>query len=718
MKKIKRFLLAILVVIVSFGLVACGTDSGSDDNTDHEGGGEIVEPVDETDEETDIDEDEGEQGVPEAIISKFESMDLISFADGDSAELVTQDIELEKELDGYIIDWKILPSTAISSEGKITKSTSERSVTLYAYLLDENDKKVSTRKLSVKLEAEEKEEVVFEPHAGTLPFETVGFDIFTEPKEAVPVYYFEEDVPSISVRNFFEMMQGQLDFEVIEDKYEDESEGVVYDYKKYIDYEYKEGVVYLAAVIEYYEEGTETLVEEENYKIEIDGNTNKVNIHEYDFFNAIDRIKQEGEVGTDMKLRFGNTTRTTELEGPLVMDLTKYDLEMKIHEDDVWMPIPVISQIILNNIYHDVYYNGNKIFSYDLSEYMGDHYTTISYHLNKNNAVGRTMSQAIKELTYNQLRMNFDLFYGNKEALGAGGYEKYLSKYKDDIINGDKVDHYRAIADLIASLDDPHSSKVVDGFYASSDESFGTKGIIGPRNQAINDAAIALGEFGDDGYFVSSTFRVTISEDKKTAIIRFDGFDHDTTSLMEEAFEEKIATVETIENVIFDVSSNLGGIVGRAWEVLGFMVPDGEPFLYSDYNPLTTEGTTTEIYADTKYYDYNYFIITSPASFSSGNMFPTLAQDNNLATIIGFRSGGGASSIISWVLPTGTIYRVSSNNVFARKVVTEVEGETVVSYESHEYGVEPDIPVPFENYKGLRRYGDILDLVNEYNQEN
>jgi hypothetical protein len=56
---------------------------------------------------------------------------------------------------------------------------------------------------------------------------------------------------------------------------------------------------------------------------------------------------------------------------------------------------------------------------------------------------------------------------------------------------------------------------------------------------------------------------------------------------------------------------------------------------------------------------YDFFVLTSPYSFSCGNMFPYVAKANDIATVIGQQSGGGACIVSFTVTPDGMPYRIS-----------------------------------------------------------
>jgi hypothetical protein len=74
-------------------------------------------------------------------------------------------------------------------------------------------------------------------------------------------------------------------------------------------------------------------------------------------------------------------------------------------------------------------------------------------------------------------------------------------------------------------------------------------------------------------------------------------------------------------------------------------------------------------------------------------LLPSIVRQNNLAPILGQKSGGGAASVTPVYLPIGTIFAASSSNVSA-----VVSGENTTSspyvYEINEGGIIPDHIIP------------------------
>lgn len=182
-------------------------------------------------------------------------------------------------------------------------------------------------------------------------------------------------------------------------------------------------------------------------------------------------------------------------------------------------------------------------------------------------------------------------------------------------------------------------------------------------------------------YGKSGRPKIRIIDEGRTAIVVIDSFTVDTPDEFKNDLESIALKNPLVENVIVDLTLNGGGNVGAVWRVLGYMTDD--VILYHSQNPIDGSKVTYEIY-DTYYaFDYNWFVLISPTTFSAANLLAAQAKELDIATVIGVKSTGGASSISGTVLPTGDVVFYSSSNVISTKTV---DGD----YLSVEYGVEPE----------------------------
>lgn len=156
---------------------------------------------------------------------------------------------------------------------------------------------------------------------------------------------------------------------------------------------------------------------------------------------------------------------------------------------------------------------------------------------------------------------------------------------------------------------------------------------------------------------------------------------------------------------MIDLTKNGGGNVGAVWRTLGYMTDD--VIYYHSQNPTEGSAVTYQIFDSYPRYDYNWYILTSPVTFSAANLMASTAKEQGIATIIGINSTGGASSISGTVLPTGDVIFISSTNVIS----TLIDGE----YISVEYGVQVDFE--FNGFNLLYDDEYIQSVINQLNQE-
>ena len=166
------------------------------------------------------------------------------------------------------------------------------------------------------------------------------------------------------------------------------------------------------------------------------------------------------------------------------------------------------------------------------------------------------------------------------------------------------------------------------------------------------------------------------------------------------AFEE-IKKHGGVENVIIDDSCNGGGTIGIAIKLLALISKNnvGSVKQYDALSHSLTELTcqidsnhdgkydVEDVYGD----DFNISILTSPVSFSCGNLLPVFAKYYGDAKIIGQTSGGGECAVENTYLPSGRNIQYSSNTILCN-----YDGEKIIR--GVELGATPDIELPYYQY--------------------
>jgi hypothetical protein len=508
---------------------------------------------------------------------------------------------------------------------------------------------------------------------------TVGYDVVVEPRlesvvtskvalefystseewnvlsqEAVDVYFVDNGtVPYMDVETFLMMVSGALDSDILV-------------------FEYNEDILVVSYSVEY-EDFDGTMIEEELF-MTIDFTANTVTVDTFSFFSyyitSTETDFGEGLVYVDAEYREPQT---------VVIDLNHYrfDLVIDTTDDAYLMPLHVANLIFLGRAYYDVYYNGDKLIGFDT--FSRNDQEVIS-QLRASSLNGVSPARDLREATFHFMALSFDYFYGLKNDRGVDTYYNFLAPYADDIIMRTNTTMYNTLFEIANKLDDLHTSHGFPGYHASSslNPTVSQLAQLGPRVQqwyqglwAVQDLLEAqLGTYTD-------LPSVRLIDEERTAIIYIGGFTVDTPGEFKRTMDDLPATVE---NVVIDLSYNTGGNLGAVLRIFGYMTDQG--IQYHSQNPADGSAVTYFIESEYVPYNYNWFIRTSSVTFSAANLMASIAKEMGIATIVGQKSSGGASSIGIIITPVGTSIIMSTNNVLSTRV-----GDDYLSIEN---GIEVD----------------------------
>lgn len=150
----------------------------------------------------------------------------------------------------------------------------------------------------------------------------------------------------------------------------------------------------------------------------------------------------------------------------------------------------------------------------------------------------------------------------------------------------------------------------------------------------------------------------------------------------------------TTENIILDLSWNTGGNIGALYRIVGFITDN--PFATSGIDGDTgMNGSTSYVTIGDgipSYAQYNWSLLTTPVTFSAANELSTIFKSNDLGPVIGVQSGGGACSITPILLPNGTAFTMSSNNIGAYRTGAGTEEDPYI-YHNTEFGIVPNYEI-------------------------
>ena len=367
----------------------------------------------------------------------------------------------------------------------------------------------------------------------------------------------------------------------------------------------------------------------------------------------------------------------------VTIPLGDYDFDILTYENNqekyYLIPFSIANLLFLNDAYYDAYFNGDKIYGFDTFSISND---LIIDDIRESDFNGNNMPIDIRIDTYHFLSMILDYFYGLKNKLEIDSGYDILSLYIDDLLEGNNSSVYEIIFNFVYSLDDLHTSYAFPGYYEAPYYLNPSINNLGPDSYsyytAINDMTTALNIKYGNLYFMPD---YELFDSNTIAVVHLFELTIDTPNDFKSILD---GLPSSVENVVIDLSYNSGGNLGAVLRIFGYITD--ETLAYHSINPFDDSAVTYYFESEYVAYNYNWYVLTSPVTFSAANLFASIAKENGIP-IIGQKSSGGASSIGLVIAPDGSGIMISTDNVLSTKVYSS---ETNYFYESIEEGIDVD----------------------------
>ena len=468
-----------------------------------------------------------------------------------------------------------------------------------------------------------------------------------------------------------------------------------------------------------------TFTRENRYPMEIDPENDTIKFVDYDAFfmpswsdTIIDVLEHYGTINCLQ----GDKERSYSRYGSEVdFDLAKYGIDIIEKDGECYIPMQTLSDIALSiTCYVNLIYNGEAVFLYEDGMTEDTEFISKIYDAKTGKRSGK-----LADFTYDVLCLVMDYFYGLKELHGIKEFDDYFVEtgLKYGLLSEDPDESGKAFFDLMfLYLADLHSAYKNASYLAGADKNYGSSvGDYGSsiishisekarfaraRQDAYPDGIPGYEEFGNTAYITFDTFE-TLEEGRDYYKDPPAADTKDTVGLFLYAFSQITRKDSPIENVVMDLSVNGGGDSTTASFILSMMLGRAS---------LCVEDTMTGAYANESFradanldgkFDeedslagYNLYCITSPCSFSCGNLVPSVLKNSNIVTMLGQTSGGGACIVMPLSLADGTLVQISG----CRRLTYMKNG----SVYDIDQGVEPDHyigkPSSFYDRKSLTEF--------------
>lgn len=424
-----------------------------------------------------------------------------------------------------------------------------------------------------------------------------------------------------------------------------------------------------------------TLTRENGYPMEIDCGADVISFYDYDAFfvpswsnTVIDVLEHYGTIDC---LQLAEESSYSRYGAAVDFHLGDYGIDL-IEKDGVcYIPMQVLSDIIFSlPCYVNLLYNGEGVFAYELT--MDPEKDILEKYYE---AEPGERSETLADFTYRELCMVMDYFYGLKEQHDIEDFDDFFIEtgLEKRLKSTDALEAGKAMADLM--------SLYIDDLHSGYD---GNSWLIGPDAKAVERYGRSIWDFymlGDDYSEARAAFYPDgipgYEEFGNTAYITFDTFETkaedvdyyakaptadttDVVGLCLYAFSQITREDSPIENVVLDMSLNRGGDSTTASFVLSMFLGEAS---------ICIEDTMTGAYANESFradanldgsFDekdslkgYNLYCLTSPNSFSCGNLVPSVLKNSGRVTMLGLASGGGACIVMPFSTADGTLLQTS-----------------------------------------------------------
>lgn len=405
----------------------------------------------------------------------------------------------------------------------------------------------------------------------------------------------------------------------------------------------------------------------------------------------------------------------------ITIDFNYYGIHMALLDDKCYIPVATFNDLLIANTGLTFLYNGKDLFlTQGGSSLVADGHKTEfgSYYFLEQKT---KRDDYLIKFTYKELCFSMDLSYGLKSQHGINEFNTYFIQTGliDNLISDDPGVFYEGIQLLTnCYFNDGHSgSHSISALYGDPDYFLDPENWNERVRQAYTDRmgknytykiarTTQTGDIKPKGYF----------EVGDTAYIQFDMFIsnrnidyykitptnnvNDTIELLLYSDKQIRRTDSPIKNVVLDLSNNVGGHVDAAACVASYFSFNA-PISCQDV--LTGAKSSNSYYfdanlnhkygdeelGDTLYTQYNLFCITSPASFSCGNLIPAIFKNSSRVTLLGKKSGGGTCVVGAGSTADGCTYQISSPTCMS----VEWNG----SFYDIDRGVEPDYNIDVGN---------------------
>jgi hypothetical protein len=384
-------------------------------------------------------------------------------------------------------------------------------------------------------------------------------------------------------------------------------------------------------------------------------------------FNAEGEPSILQKVDNGSLIRFGKSVE---------INMGDYGIDLIRQDGQYLIPLQTVTDLfIAPNMMKLLFFNGQSVILAPDTSFCAELYYA---------APTGERSEELTQFGYSELCMALDTLYGLKDTHEIESFDQLFfdSGFKELLLDPEVKEADKAIYRLITDYFDDNHSKFLGFSYLTGPVDYSVTGVSRARMDNLRQRQLdAREKFYPDGV-------PGYEEIGNTAYITFDGFDiygnpedfYSVEDPMDLPDEETIALImkahalitredSPVENVVLDLSINGGGIADAAVFTVAWFLGEAS---FGAKNTMTGAMGNAFYRADVnrdRAFDEKdtlqgkrLFCMTSPFSFSNGNLVPCMLKESGVVTMLGRTSGGGSCNIQPLSSAWGTSFQISGTN--------------------------------------------------------
>ena len=394
----------------------------------------------------------------------------------------------------------------------------------------------------------------------------------------------------------------------------------------------------------------------------------------------------------------------------IVLNLTDYGIKPIFEDGRGYIPLQTANDLVFSpQIKRALLFNGSAVFLANHDDMLLEKENDLSPLAYLYFSAEPTLrSQAFADFGKNELCLMLDCMYGLKQKHNITSFENAFWQigFDEALAAADTVSADQALRSYISYyLDDLHSTFAFPSWMtgmgaelqggqgnSSRQNTAQSKQYKKARTDALGENVESYQEVGNTAYITFDEFTFDHDESVSDYYKAAESGErlNDTIGLIAYAHRQINRENSPIENVVVDLSNNVGGAADAALFVISWLVGEAEVSVEDAF----TGAQSTMVYRADINMDREFdekdalqgkhvYCLISPVSFSCGNLVPAVCKANQAVTLIGRTSGGGACEVQPMSTAWGSTFQISGN----KRLSFRKNG----SFYDIDEGVAPDI---------------------------